>query len=816
MFAKDALSDLAAKDASPDGPPTSRLQRAVASVGGPGQAPPRLRGGMRIGPKIFLVGAIPIAIAAIIALAAWLLLGQADRARQGALLAGAFYRNLGLAVAARDDYVKARPEERRGHHYQFASFSNQAWQDMNALIAFAGDRAQESAVDESRDALSLFMRRMAEYVQATEENDAAARNMADRAAKLIDLTDQARARQHASNKDITASLTDRDNRLRFAREIVDKAQELLAGISIAELHFARHGGTPQNGEIRRQGDYYMARVAQAKTELVALLKDAGRVESAEELPTLVADYEAAVRRDASEPGEASDELNAWVDRLLKVHSSERRKLHDEVAELLTYSVEASETDQATQNIAISTLKLSQATAKALSERDPQATADILQESSDLSRTVASLPISPLIQSEMIDAIDQWRNALAKTVNALRTQNDMITDMNRSATAMLERARGLNDMFTNFADRIGDFVRKILVFGAAAGLILGAVLAFYVARSITSPLGRLKNRMMELANDPFAGPVADGDRRDELGEMARAANFFVTEIGRREHALRRAKERADTALADLRQTQDDLIQYEKLASLGQLVAGVAHEINTPVGIALTTASSMSTEAKKFSESASSGRLLRSHFEHFVARITEGSQLLQTNLNRAAELVYSFKQVAVDQTSGERRAFGLDAWLYELLTSLGPVLRKAGHDVTIECPAGVVMDTYPGALAQVLTNLIMNAVCHAYDEGQGGRMVLRVEELNAGALRFTFADDGRGIPAENHERVFEPFFTTGRAQGSTGLGLHIVYNLVTNSLHGKIDLESEPGKGTRFIIDLPRSVGSAVPQKHFATA
>ncbi len=762
---------------------------------------------MRIGLKIFLVGAIPIAIAAAIALAAWLLLGQADRARQGALLAGAFYRNLSLAVAARDDYVQSLPGDRRGHHYQFAAYANQAWNDMNALIAFAGDRAQQVAVSDARNALQIFMRRMAEYVQATEFNDAAARNMAERAASLITLTDQARARQHASNTDIIQSLTERDLRVRFARDIVDKAQQLNTAIAAIELEQARND--PQ--AIERVS----TQLEQISTELSTVLKESGRTDSAEQLPVLTADYRAEITIGAGEQI-AARRLSDWTDRLLKVHSSERGKLHDEVASLLNYSVQASETDQATQNIAIATLKLAQATTKALSERNPVATEDILKQSAELEKAVSTLPISPLIQSEMIDAIAQWSTALAGTRDALGTQNNMIADMDATAGAMLERARQLNDIFTGFANRIGDFVRKILVLGAAAGLILGAVLAFYVARSITGPLGRLKNRMIELANDPFVGPVAEGDRRDELGEMARAANFFVTEIGRREHALRRAKERADTALADLRQTQDDLIQYEKLASLGQLVAGVAHEINTPVGIALTTASSMSSEAQQFADSAASGKLLRSEFERFVARITEGSSLLQSNLNRAAELVYSFKQVAVDQTSGERRSFPLDSWLNELLTSLGPVIRKTGHDVSIHCPEGLVMDTYPGALAQVLTNLIMNAVSHAYDEDDSGQMVLRIEELRRGWLRFTFADDGKGIPPENHERVFEPFFTTGRAHGSTGLGLHIVYNLVTNSLHGKIDLDSEPGKGTQFIIDLPVSVADTQPQKHLASA
>jgi signal transduction histidine kinase len=810
VLANSFLDDLAAEGAAEGVSHADPARRGVASPAGPGNSPPQSGGGMRIGPRIFLVGAIPIAIAAIIALAAWLLLGQADRARQGAVLAGAFYRNLSLAVAARDDYVKARPEERPPHHYQFASFAQQAQNDMNALIAFAGDRAQQSAIDEGRDALNLFMRRMAEYVQATERNDRAAESMAERAASLIALTDQARARQHASNQDIMTSLTDRDRKVRFAREIVDKAQELITGIDAVELHFAR---TPQN---QKEGDYQLSRLTQIANELAALLKEAGRTNSSQELPNLVAAYEVAIRANGGKPSEAAKKLFDWSARLLKVHSSERRKLHDEVAELLTYSVQANEIDQATQNIAIETLKLGQSTTQAMFDRNPAETNKILEQSNTLSRRVASLPISPLIQSEMVDAIDQWRNALSGTSEALSTQNQMISDMDRSATALLDRAREVSEEVVEGADRISDWVRTILVIGAAIGLAAGAILALIVARQITQPLGRLKTRMMELANDPFAGPVAEGERRDELGEMARAANFFVTEIGRREHALRRSKERADTALADLRQTQDDLIQYEKLASLGQLVAGVAHEINTPVGIALTTATSMSADAKEFGEAATTGRLLRSEFERFVARINEGTQLLQTNLNRAAELVYSFKQVAVDQTSGERRSFPLDSWLNELLTSLGPVLRKTGHEVKIECREGLTMDTYPGALAQVVTNLVMNAVSHAYDEDQAGHMVLRVEELRSGWLRFTFADDGRGIPTENHERIFEPFFTTGRAHGSTGLGLHIVYNLVTNSLQGRIDIESEVGKGTTFIIDVPQGVADAAPQKHFATA
>jgi signal transduction histidine kinase len=494
-------------------------------------------------------------------------------------------------------------------------------------------------------------------------------------------------------------------------------------------------------------------------------------------------------------------LSEWIERQIKIYSTEQRSLHDEVAQLLTYTVNAAETEQETQRIVITSLKLGRRAADALANRDADAAGSVLKDSSTLSSTVASMPISPLIQSEMIEAVDRWRDGLATTADGLRAQNAIIAEMDAIAGTMIRNAAMLNDLFTSDADRIGQTVRTILLLGAAVGLLLGSGTAFIVARSITAPLRRLQEKMIELAADPKAGPIAEASRQDELGSMASAANFFVSEISHREEALRQAKNQADATLAELKETQSNLIQAEKLASLGQLVAGVAHEINTPLGVALTTSTALEREVARLEAQVSGGRISKSEFTSSLARLNEGSKLLLSNLSRAIDLVYSFKQVAADQASGERRQFDLKTWLDELLTSLGPVLRKSGHKVVVTCPTDLVLDTYPGSLAQVLTNLVMNALVHAYPPGQTGVLTIAASHSRAGMLRLSFSDDGRGISPQNLAKIFDPFFTTGRERGSTGLGLHIVYNLVTARLQGNIEVDSTPGRGTTFTIELP---------------
>lgn len=311
--------------------------------------------------------------------------------------------------------------------------------------------------------------------------------------------------------------------------------------------------------------------------------------------------------------------------------------------------------------------------------------------------------------------------------------------------------------------------------------------------------------------------AEASGQDEVGRLVTDFNHMLDQIALRERELAEAhgqlelqvreKTRANSELAQalerLRQTQAQLVQSEKLASLGALVAGVAHEINTPVGVGVTAASTLQAKAAQLLALHEAGTMRRSDLERFMVIAGESTRIILANLNRAAELIQSFKQVAVDQSSGERRRFDLKGYLEEVLLSLRPRLRNSGHAVTIDCPEKIVVDSYPGALAQIVTNFVNNSMMHAYAPGQHGHIHLRVRE-SEGWIELVFSDDGCGIPADHLPRVFDPFFTTKRGSGGSGLGMHIVYNLVTQMLGGRVELGSTPGQGLRIAVRFPTGI------------
>lgn len=266
-------------------------------------------------------------------------------------------------------------------------------------------------------------------------------------------------------------------------------------------------------------------------------------------------------------------------------------------------------------------------------------------------------------------------------------------------------------------------------------------------------------------------------------------------------LEQANHSLIATLDRLKRTQDDLVESEKLASLGAMVAGVAHELNTPIGVALTAASTLGDQARQFTQSAKSG-LSRSAFEAYLEATKTGTDMIQANIARAAELITGFKQLAVDQASAQRRKFNLGDEFREIRVVMGPTLKSQPFSIEIGSAADAIeMDSYPGVLSRTLINLVQNAVFHGFEGRSRGVIQIHARLIDGEQVEIRFADDGNGMTDEVRKHVFDPFFTTKMGRGGSGLGMHIVYNNVTKLLGGRIELETAPGEGTRYRLVLP---------------
>ncbi len=298
--------------------------------------------------------------------------------------------------------------------------------------------------------------------------------------------------------------------------------------------------------------------------------------------------------------------------------------------------------------------------------------------------------------------------------------------------------------------------------------------------------------------------------DDLALLAYMATHVASALSRRDAdvQLREAAERLShrneeltNTLDQLRATQDELVRHEKLASLGGLVAGIAHEINTPLGICVTATSHVQSELRQWRAWHEAGTFDTTKIDVMLDDLGVAMHILDNNTRRGAELVRSFKQIAVDQSSGQRRAFDLAEYLDEIVLSLKPKLKHAPCTVHVECAVGIWMDSFPGALSQVVTNLIMNALLHAFDGRQDGLIRVEAEAVGKDVV-LTISDDGVGMAEADLKRLFDPFFTTKRGNGGTGLGAHIVFNQVTSVLGGTIRVASTPGAGLYVTMRLPR--------------
>ncbi len=292
-----------------------------------------------------------------------------------------------------------------------------------------------------------------------------------------------------------------------------------------------------------------------------------------------------------------------------------------------------------------------------------------------------------------------------------------------------------------------------------------------------------------------------------------ADLDVTERKQAEAELQHYREHLEDVVAertaalertnvDLRQAIDQLVQTEKLAALGHLVAGVAHELNTPLGNARVVASALGEHLREFAAAVETGALRRSQVEAFLGRGREAVELLERNTVRASDLIGQFKQVAVDQTSMRRRRFDLRQTVEELLATLRPQFKHTAHRIEWEIPPNLELDSYPGPLEQVLANLITNSLVHGFAGATAGLIRIRAAPLGVGQVQLEYTDNGAGIPEPILHRIFEPFFTTQLGSGGSGLGLSIAYNLVTGVLGGTIQAHSPPGQGATFTLALPQ--------------
>ena len=408
-----------------------------------------------------------------------------------------------------------------------------------------------------------------------------------------------------------------------------------------------------------------------------------------------------------------------------------------------------------------------------------------------------------VTERFLNGLDELRSGQATISQTDEVQAEASSAIDKLSVKMRQRGQKAQEIFDQ---TLADISRKVL---SIAVIFLGIIITagVLIALSIRLPLQQIIAAMQAITSGDYNSPVQGTSAKDEVGEMARAVEVFrENAIAKRktEDELRASKEKAENALHELNAAQQNLIDAERLAALGGLVAGVAHEVNNPIGISLTVASSFARRAEMFeAELRSETGLGRSQLEEFVRTSRDAAQQLVGNLHRAGELIQSFKQVAADRSHAERRQFNLSEATDQIIASLRPALKKASITLSVEVPESLVIDGYPGSYGQILTNLFLNAANHGFADGRSGAITISAKPRGNDDVEIIFADNGAGMTPDVQRQAFDPFFTTRRNEGGTGLGLHIVYNLVTQQFGGRMMLDSRPGQGATFRIIMPRA-------------
>lgn len=382
--------------------------------------------------------------------------------------------------------------------------------------------------------------------------------------------------------------------------------------------------------------------------------------------------------------------------------------------------------------------------------------------------------------------------------------------------------------------INSYIKKISYIGLII-FILGALfvvfLALWIQKRINQPINILVKSIKQISQSKDYTQRLDKIQMIELDILAQNINILLTrtqkhiakqndkhqqallenanltqKVTARTDALKESNQELLSTLEKLHQFQGQLVENEKMASLGDMVAGIAHEVNTPIGLGVTASSLMSDKLKEVKDSFEDKTLKSSQLKKFLIQGEENLGIIYRNLERAAKLISSFKKVAVDQSSADTRQFNVKELFEEILLTLKTKLDKNNVEINLDCPEELIVESKPGPISQILINLILNSIIHGFERKDDGNITISIMYLSQ-QLHVSYQDDGKGIDDVIKTRIFEPFTTTKRGSGGSGLGLHLVYNLVTQALNGHINFESTPGTGTTFDITLPVSLISA---------
>jgi len=385
------------------------------------------------------------------------------------------------------------------------------------------------------------------------------------------------------------------------------------------------------------------------------------------------------------------------------------------------------------------------------------------------------------------------NDLTQQIKSFRLDNlersrIRLKDQHNNELVLIEQA--YNQLLDNIEEYQADLERTQNKLKAANRQLdeQNAILEQEVARKTS----RLSQVMLDLEQ-----------RKNELEMRQEKLEREISQRRTMENTLRQSNQRLESSLNHLRETQQQLIESEKMASLGGLVAGITHDVNTPIGISVTAASYLREKLDSLDSALTNKELTQQQLQKFIEEGRESLSLLNNNLHRASDLISSFKQVAVDQASDAIRDINVKRYIEELIQSLQPHLKKTKHKIELNCADDLFIRCPAGALSQIFTNLILNSLRHAFDGIEQGTMIIDIE-LRDSELHVVYKDDGNGLSEDALTKLFNPFFTTKLNDGGSGLGTHIVRNLVTQTLQGDIDATSQPGEGLTYTFSFPVQV------------